>query len=122
MAQLVQIFGVQEVKDNLRKANYSLGASTRRGLIKAGLYLQRQSQKIVPVLTGNLKNSAGTKPIGHGWYTDVVVYYTAAYAVYVHERTELRHKPGKEAKFLEKPARIYRPQILAIIRGEAEKI
>jgi len=36
---------------------------------------------------------------------DVVVGYTQDYAVYVHERTELKHKPGKQAKFLESPAR-----------------
>ncbi len=50
------------------------------------------------------------------------MFYTASYAVYVHERTELRHAPGKEAKFLEKPARIYKNQIQKIIAGEAEKL
>jgi hypothetical protein len=31
--------------------------------------------------------------------------YTQAYALYVHEDMEAKHKEGKEAKFLEKPAR-----------------
>lgn len=34
-----------------------------------------------------------------------VVGYTAAYALYVHENLEARHKEGKQAKFLEQPAR-----------------
>lgn len=35
----------------------------------------------------------------------VVVGYSQNYAIYVHERTELQHKEGKQAKFLEEPAR-----------------
>jgi hypothetical protein len=33
----------------------------------------------------------------------VVVGYTAAYAIYVHEDLKARHSPGKTAKYLEKP-------------------
>lgn len=122
MAHMVKVIGVNEIKNKLRESSMRLAGSVRRGLMKGGLYLQRESQKIVPVETGNLKGSAGTKPIGRGWHTDVVVYYTATYAVYVHERTELSHKPGKEAKFLEKPAREQRKKILDIIAGEAENM
>lgn len=35
---------------------------------------------------------------------DVIVGFTQRYAIYVHERTELRHRVG-QAKFLEQPAR-----------------
>lgn len=120
MANMVKVVGVDEVKQKLKEAGIKMGFKVRRGLIMAGLYLQRESQKVVPVDTGNLKNSAGTKPVGFGWHTDVIVYYTAAYAVYVHERTELTHKKGKMAKFLERPMRENRAKILAIIGGEAK--
>lgn len=36
----------------------------------------------------------------------VLVGYTAAYAIWVHENLNARHKPGKIAKFLEEPARV----------------
>ena len=120
MAHMVEVIGVEDVKRRLKEAGVKLGFQVRRGLIKAGLFLQRESQKVVPVDTSNLKNSAGTKPIGHGWHTDVIVYYEATYAVYVHERTELKHKKGKMAKFLEKPMRENRHRILGIIAGEAK--
>ena len=97
MAHMVRVIGAKEIKRRLRKANVRLGGTFRKGLIKAGLFLQRESQKIVPVEFGVLKNSAGTKAIGKGWRTDVVVYYTASYAVYVHEITTSKHAPGKEA-------------------------
>ena len=35
----------------------------------------------------------------------VIVGYTASYAIYVHERLDLQHKPGKTAKFLTGPAK-----------------
>jgi len=137
MAHMVKIIGAEEIKQAMKKADRRLGFSVRQGLIKAGLFLQRESQKIVPVDLNNLKPSAGTKPIGQGWYTDVVVFYTASYAVYVHEIVyrgkqdvsgnftnikKVRHKKGKQAKFLESPAREKKDKILRIIAGEAEKI
>ena len=76
-----------------------------RGLVKAGLFVQRESQKIVPVDTGNLKNSAFTRKFGSGRLTVVVIGYTAAYAIFVHEDDQARHKEGKEYKFLEKAVR-----------------
>lgn len=36
---------------------------------------------------------------------NVIVGYAASYAIYVHENLEAAHKPGKQAKFLEQPAR-----------------
>ena len=120
MAKVIQIEGVEEIRARLKAADRKLGFQVRAGLIKAGLLLLRESKKIVPVDTSNLKNSGDTKPLGHGWATDVVVFYTAEYAVYVHERTDLKHAPGKKAKFLEEPMKLMRPQLLAVIAGEAQ--
>ena len=36
---------------------------------------------------------------------DVVVGYATNYAIYVHENMKARHAPGKQAKYLEQPAR-----------------
>ncbi|MHA1344985.1 MAG: hypothetical protein ACTSO3_01160 [Candidatus Heimdallarchaeaceae archaeon] len=121
MAHMVKVTGVKAIKKAMKKANTLLGDGQRKGLIKGGLYIQRKSQQVVPVEYGILKNSAGTKAIGHGWYTDVIVYYTASYAVYVHERVDLRHKPGKYAKFLERPVRENMSRLLLIISGEMSK-
>jgi hypothetical protein len=118
MVVIIKLTGVSEIKAAMEKASRRLSTSTREALTRAGLFLQRESQKIVPVKHGVLKNSAGTSVSGQGWFTEVVVYYTASYAVWVHERTDLKHKPGKEAKFLEKPAREKRAEILALIAGD----
>ncbi len=121
MVQLAKVTGLKEVIAKLRLVDKRLSVSTRRGLLKSGAFVLRKSKEIVPIEFGPLKASGDMKPIGEGWKTDVVVFYTASYAVYVHERTELKHKPGKSAKYLEKPVRQYKLAILKIIAKEAKK-
>jgi hypothetical protein len=117
MAKVVHITGVNEVIKNLRRAGVRSGKKVEIGLKRGGLLLQRLSEEVVPVDTSNLKGSSFTRSKGRGFSTDVVVGYTAEYAVYVHERTELRHAPGKQAKFLEGPGREHRKDILESIAG-----
>ena len=133
MAHIMEIEGIADIKRAMKMAKSELGDGQRKGLIRGGLYLQGKSQEVVPVKYGTLKASAGTEAIGRSWWTDVVVYYTASYAVYVHEVVRrkskiegqegklVKHKPGKMAKFLETPARRYRQFILMKISGEMEK-
>lgn len=116
MAQLVKISGVSNVIANIKKASVVIGGNIERGMIKGGLFLQRESQKIVPVDLNNLRPPAFTRNVGGtGFDVDVIVGYVADYAVYVHEDLEAKHKPGKTAKYLERPAREKRPEILMII-------
>lgn len=56
------------------------------------------------------------KRLGGKPETVVVVGYSQKYALVVHERTDLKHAPGKMAKYLEGPARRYRREIQGIIR------
>lgn len=108
------------------------------GLKAAGLHLQRRSQYFVPVETGILKESAFTRASGSSQYTVVRVGYTASYAIYVHENMNAAHgaeynkkygrvlksgkheklrAPQQQAKFLERPAREERSEMLAIIES-----
>lgn len=121
MAKMTKISGVQEVLKNLKDVKAESVDAMIRGLVKAGLFLQRKSQQIVPVDTGALKNSAFTRKVGTGKKTDVVVGYTQSYAIYVHENLNARHAKGKTAKFLERPARLYRKQMVKIVSDEIAK-
>lgn len=114
----VQTKGVQSLLRKIDRLQKGYSRGVERGVYKAGLFLQRESQKIVPVLTGNLRLSAFTRKEGKGTGTQVRVGYTANYAVFVHENLTARHKPGKQAKFLETPAREKRDEIAAIIANE----
>lgn len=140
MAQVTAIRGVAEVLKNLRAKQRMMGEQCSRGLRRAGLFLQRESQLRVPVDFGVLKSSAYTRANGKGWSTKVNVGYTASYAVYVHENVEMKWKglprkgktvAGKkrkgrywdpqgrgQAKFLEEPSRTLAPRIRQIIKDE----
>jgi hypothetical protein len=97
---MVSIKNVTRIKKQIRQ--YKAGTTRRveAGLVKAGRYVQRESQMIVPVDTGNLRAGADTRKRGSGLRTIVHVVYVAAYAIFVHENLFARHKPGKEARFL----------------------
>ncbi len=114
----MNVVGAKEVKAALKEVDKTYMLGTRERMTRAALHIQRESQKEVPVLTGTLKNSAGTRVTGVGLFIEAIVFYTAAYAIYVHERTDLKHKAGKKAKFLEDPARREKAEVLNILRGE----
>lgn len=151
MASVAKITGAKTIIRNLEKVNKRYAKGTETGLKLAGHFLEKESRAIVPVQLGNLKASSFTRNIGgSGFRADVIVGYTAHYAVYVHENLEAAH--GKEfnakhaaeisgavgtkrerakrglfnrgenqqAKFLEKPAREKRGEILRIIKMGAK--
>lgn len=115
------VSGVSNVVKNIRKAQKAHERGVAIGLIRAGLFAQRKSQQVVPVDTGNLKGSAFTRAEGQGFNTDVHVGYTASYAIYVHERLDLRHKPGKQAKYLSQPVEQHKDEIVKIVVDSALK-
>jgi hypothetical protein len=99
MAVIKKLYAAPQVIWKLKsgwktKTEQEIATRLGRGLSAAGLYLQRESQKIVPVQTGNLKNSAFTRRFGLGVKIDVIVGYTAVYAAFVHEDLTKAH--GKE--------------------------
>lgn len=133
MANIAFVTGVSAILRNLKTRNAQLEAGVQRGLKKAGLALQRESQRVVPVDTGNLKASAFTRAEGAGYDTTVHVGYTAAYALHVHENVEMklkgqpRNTQGRywdpqgrgQAKFLEEPARRMEGELRRIIKEES---
>lgn len=60
------------------------------------------------------------KFIGKTTRPTVKLGYSAPYALYVHEDLEMRHKPPTQAKYLETPMRLLRPELSAMIRGDVK--
>ncbi len=135
--------GLATVRRKMAKAVRDQLKRTERALVRASLFLQRESQKVCPVEFGVLKNSAFTRlevpapaPV-----IKVRVGYTAAYAIFVHENLDALHgaaynafyadeiakglkkNRGKnqQAKFLEGPARLHRVEIARRIREGSRK-
>lgn len=133
-----RVSGLPSVLRNLRNANDRIGRGVQRGLVQGGRFLLRESHKIVPVDTGVLRASSDVRNVGgSGTKADIVVFYNTEYAVYVHEDLTKKHGqayneaygaegeklrgPDQQAKFLEKPAREKRQEILKIVVAEARK-
>lgn len=92
--------GAAELVRNLRMTQGIIAASFESGMVAAGLFVQRESQMLVPVDTGALRGSAFTRKTNQGMTTMVQVGYTTSYAIFVHEMVENYHHVG-QAKFLE---------------------
>lgn len=98
------IRGLREFKRNLNTVVNGLGpVSYKKALIRGLIIIEGESMRRTPVDTGKLRSSAA----GNSRITQIknsgakgIVFYTANYAIYVHERTELKHTNG-EAKFLQ---------------------
>jgi hypothetical protein len=115
--------GVKLILNALEKLKQESPKGATKGLKKAGTHLQKESQKVVPVDTGALRASAYTKiRWANTKRVDVVVGYTMPYAIYVHEDLFARHKPGKIAKYLEKPARQLAKKLLKMVADEVKKV
>ena len=114
-----KIEGLGECLANMKDYGHKLANATPTSLKQGGLYLQRESQLVVPVgITGNLKNSAFTRMNGRD---EVDVGYEASYSVYVHEILTNKHPIGK-AKFLTDPMEEKEDEIVRIIANNLRKV
>lgn len=107
-----------DIMRNLSEALAQIENATGEGLEEAGLFVQAESQEIVPQDQGFLINTAFTRKTAPD---RVVIGYTADYAAFVHEMPETFNysKPGTGPKYLEKAAKNNVRQIVDIVRRRA---
>lgn len=90
-----------------RLVEHAVPQAAVRALYQLGEEILTQSQEIVPVDTGSLKRSGHTTlPAIEGDQIVVTIGYggpSAPYALPVHERIDVFHRPPTQAKFLESP-------------------
>jgi hypothetical protein len=93
-----------QVQAQIRKA-------AARGLLEAGEYLKDESDRLVPLEEGTLRNS-GEVSTDEGKLTARVSYDTP-YAVRQHEETTYRHPNGRQAKYLEQASNLHGERAMA---------
>jgi len=103
----LQLEGLEKVISNINKEISKIEGRCEAGLVSAGLFIRGESQKLTPVVTGNLRNSAYVvskkgveappKDLSSGGSQAslaecavsntpmVIVGYAAWYAIFVHE-------------------------------------
>jgi len=113
----IRFTGTDTVIRNMNGSIAKIRNQTKAGLYAAGLMIKEKALRLTPIELGNLRGSTYVNPPILAPQGPVVeVGYTAAYAVYVHERTELHHDPPTQAKFLEDAIKMNTKEILGIIR------
>lgn len=105
------LIGVPEAIKKLRRMKDAIPPAVEASVIEAAHILLRESLKLCPIDTGDLRRSGEVIVNGSGLSTTAIVAYTQQYAIYVHENLEAYHKPPTQAKFLEQPMRQYRRDI-----------
>ena len=96
---IVKMKGMTKTIKGIKSHSLNVGKKVSSNMKKAGLLLQRESQKIVPVDKSNLRGSAFTRSYGIGIKTHVTIGYTANYAAYVHEDLTKAHGEDYNTKY-----------------------
>ena len=99
----LEIEGFDEMQRTLTRIAKNVTAQAKRGLgDRAGAILEASNQ-LVPVDTGELKDSGIITDVKRrGDVIEATVEYTADHAAPVHEDLDARH-PAGQAKFLQEP-------------------
>ncbi len=97
MAKGLKIRGEKEIIKNLNLEILKIDGDVRSGLQAAGLFIQAESQKLTPVDSSVLRNSAFSSTIKTADGSSMNVGYTAEYAPWVHEMPmTLKGQPRKD--------------------------
>lgn len=106
----VQRIGFDQVAQRLQAAGAAARPAVARAMFNVASKITQDAKDLTPVETGSLVASGSPTPpeitgaggagAGGGEMSASVV-FTESYAVWVHERLELKHPRGGQAKFLE---------------------
>lgn len=119
---MITIKGKKNVLRNLNRAIIKIENNTEKGMLAAGLFIEGESNEIVPHDTGFLINSSFVS-IGRVAKRIIArIGYIANYSAFVHEMPESNNftKTGTGPKFLWKAATRNTQEILRIIRARAK--
>lgn len=96
------ITGGKKVVANLKKLVKLYPDAAHAAIYQEAVEILRASVIRTPVEFGVLRSSAYAAPVRREKSVGVELGFGTDYAIFVHERTDLRHPRGGEAKFLER--------------------
>lgn len=99
--KVVKIDGFKEIYQKLGLLEEEIEKNALKGLKKLGEVILDESQKLVPVDTGVLKDSGTVQ--SNKREQSVTISYNTPYARKQHEDNTLNHPKGGQAKYLERP-------------------
>jgi hypothetical protein len=100
-------------------AEQRLKQGAARGLLLGAEHVLGRSNDVVPLDEATLQRS-GVASVDEASLTAAVSYDTP-YAVVQHERLDLRHAPGRTAKYLENSLNAARQEVAALIAAQIRR-
>lgn len=122
------ISGTEALLNNLNKEIGKIeGRISKRGMWAVLLLLKRESMKLTPVRTGNLRGSYSTFVYSGYYGVEGYLVNNASYALFVHEMAEYTRQgvyvnwrsPGTGPKFVERALRNNYKRVLQILTDSA---
>lgn len=101
----VRVEGVAELKRALAAHHTEIRKAAAQALYATGTKIANKSGQLVPIDTGNLRSTRNVE-FDDGLDMSVSITYgdtATPYAIVQHERTDYRHRGGRQAKYLEEP-------------------
>lgn len=127
MSTAIEKLSLKKVMTNLNKEVRAIEGRTMLGMIDAAIIIRRDMDRtppLIPVMTGNLRNSWFTTPIPGSVLVKnptLIFGFSANYAAYVHEMVGAHFKrEGAGAKFFAAALDRNHREILEAIRKEAK--
>lgn len=116
----IQIDGFKELYQKMGLLEEEIDAAAIKGVRKLANIILGESQKLVPVETGTLKNS-GTVSLDKKNKIATISYNTP-YARKQHEDNTLKHPRGGQAKYLERPFNEKSDELETYVGNEIDKV
>jgi threonine synthase len=116
----IQIDGFKELYQKMGLLEEEIDAAAIKGVRKLANVILGESQKLVPVETGTLKNS-GTVSLDKKNKIATISYNTP-YARKQHEDNTLKHPRGGQAKYLERPFNEKSDELETYVGNEIDKV
>ncbi len=105
----IRIDGLDKLQARLKAAGKTAASDLAGPLFTEAELIMTEAKQITPVDHGPLKGSGHVKrPVISRHKVEVVLGFggaASAYALIQHERTDFRHDPPQQAKFLEQPVK-----------------
>lgn len=116
--------GVSKHQAALKHWDANMRRAAERGVKKAIDFLLKETLKVTPQETGNLRAAGHAVMRDRGPEVQGIVFFDevqAPYAIYVHEDLTKYHKPPTMGKFLQRTQFKFRGKLSQIIREEIQK-
>lgn len=101
----VRVTGIAELNRALASHHTAIRKAAAQALYATAVQIRNKSGQLVPIDTGNLRSTREVE-FEDGLTMSATISYgdtATPYAIVQHERTDYRHKGGRQAKYLEEP-------------------